>query len=712
MWRLDSFRFEPHLILICSFAQRPKRGRASVPPASEEVDDPTPVISEQEVDEVLDILRDSDPTLEVGLEPVDGREVPPVTQNAQSNKKRQKVVKATNSTAVVVETIENDSDEEVEEEDISEDEDENIDDAVGPFSVMEKVDDNAIHQELVREDNKQKKDPIEFPPELQYSVFDEKEASPFKEKPTFDPQYRGYRRRLGQFRDMTPPQIIAYLWAPCMIHIMNCYNIRIRQENTMVKVLTIGKLKRFYGIRMYMSMFKRPAQKDFFVDKKVGALVNCLPNMTKYMSYADYLEIKANLRFEDYQACNNEMREQDKAWKVRTIFDMVKKTSMDAMPCPDEFISVDEAMIKYYGRRCPISKSMPAKPIKRGFLLYCAVDYLTKWVFNLDLSDSKYKTADFVNISYGITGQRVIDLLKHLPGSWYTVCYDNYYTSEPLAVHLRDVYKILSIGTLRKNRIPKGRPAEGFIGKTKHPKPSKNCPKGTIKACVNGTNDIGLYSMMDSGMCYFLETAYGPFLKDNMIRKEGKRDVTLQVYKAIVVYNDYMGGVDAADALRTGYYCIESQGRTSKWTVRFVEAMFNFMLAQSWVAYRFHNSDEEKYGRLDFMTAICASFLDNDDDNRVPLQTRKAVEEKEAVAFGKHHNMVDTTDLASPNSNRLLKAMCVHCKSLRPTERVYKDPRTVNMCKECEVFVHPQCMGAYHNAKLGISGTQCSQNYV
>jgi hypothetical protein len=141
---------------------------------------------------------------------------------------------------------------------------------------------------------------------------------------------------------------------------------------------------------------------------------------------------------------------------------------------------------------------------------------------------------------------------------------------------------------------------------------------------------------MDSGLVYFLDSAYGPGRWGDVTRREGNDKRTLNVYEAIVKYNAYMGGVDAWDALRTGYFAIEMIGRLARWTVRFVDGMFNFSLTQAWVAYRYNNKESAHHGRLEFMTAIMKAFLRNtfDQDAGVHKPLTRA---QETFAFDHIH---------------------------------------------------------------------------
>jgi hypothetical protein len=264
----------------------------------------------------------------------------------------------------------------------------------------------------------------------------------------------------------------------------------------------------------------------------------------------------------------------------------------------------------------------------------------SKWVFNLDLCDGELHPEDFRDCPWGLTGHRVLELINHLRGVWRTIYTDNFYTSPALALELLRRMQYL-IGTLRKNRLPADKP-DDFLATTKHPKPSLRCPKGTIAAIVNETKTVAVYSLMDSSMVYIIDTRDGPVKMADMLRRQKAGDVViLLVYEGIVMYNKKMGGVDAVDQMRTGYYSVEMTSKSKKWTVCFVEAIFNFMLTQAWVAFRFLNPTVAKEGRNAFMQEICANFLDNDFDDKRCNVTRAAVAEqqttKQNMEWGYHH---------------------------------------------------------------------------
>ena len=286
---------------------------------------------------------------------------------------------------------------------------------------------------------------------------------------------------------------------------------------------------------------------------------------------------------------------------------------------------------------------------------------------------------------------------------------DNLYSSEALALELLRK-KIYTLGTLRKNRLPVGKPAE-MMNSSKHPKPTQAYPKGKCKGSVNHDNTVALLSMMDSGLVYLIDTLHGPGVLQDMVRRDKVQEVSFLVFKAFCDYNAYMGGVDAWDALRTGYFAVEMIGRTARWTVRFVDGVFNMALAQVWVAYRFHHPFKAHYGRFDFMMELCGDFLDNDEDCRAQKQTRLAAAAAAvaSASSSRYHNTVQTESI--DHLGKKVKLLCEHCKTKKVVERLAFTPRTNYRCYECslgkevEVALHPECAGAYHNERNGFQAS-------
>lgn len=95
----------------------------------------------------------------------------------------------------------------------------------------------------------------------------------------------------------------------------------------------------------------------------------------------------------------------DKIWKVRVMTQKLKASFKSFMPHPNEHLSADEAMILFGGKRCPIIRAMPNKPIDRGMKLYVLVDY-----------ESKYAACYFIDSAYGATVKEDDMLRKQADG--------------------------------------------------------------------------------------------------------------------------------------------------------------------------------------------------------------------------------------------------------------------------------------------------------
>eukprot|EP00957_Ditylum_brightwellii_P051895 3936090-Ditylum_brightwellii.AAC.1 len=68
-------------------------------------------------------------------------------------------------------------------------------------------------------------------------------------------------------------------------------------------------------------------------------------------------------------------------WKIRDAFIAVKNTMPQFMPRCCDKASVNEARISCNGRALCIC-ALKSKPIKRGWTLWCAVDYAIGACFN------------------------------------------------------------------------------------------------------------------------------------------------------------------------------------------------------------------------------------------------------------------------------------------------------------------------------------------
>lgn len=531
------------------------------------------------------------------------------------------------------------------------------------------------------------------------------------------------RGSIKEFRGLEPYDIVMLLWKDVMVHVVNCFNLRLEQQGLNLPRLSCGQLEAWHGCRIVMGLVRMPQIQRYFQDGPVCCGASAF-NLKHYISLNRFQEIKRNLVFENYAVKNpteNPLLPADKIWKVRTIVTKVKERFKRFMPAPGEHLSADEAMVLFTGNRCPIIRAMPNKPITRGIKLYMGVDYETKFAFDFNVCDGSITAENSTAFPYGATGRQIVKLLEGLVGMGYKVYVDNYYTSIPLATELLSRH-IYLIGTLRKDR---GVPSSVVVGTSKKPKPSKKFPKGFLKCAYKADKSMCVYGLMDNSVVYLLDTFYGSQELINMPRKQKQNGAVanLVVPPAVDHYNKKMGGVDQIDQIRTGDYGIDNIGRASKWTVRLYEALFNLCLANSYNAYRYLKAlDGEQVDHFDFNASVAKKMLDNPTYmvERTPTSLSKrtrstanldyvpATAEEKVRELVLEHAICE----AAPGSRgeiggrRRERGRCIQCKT----------SFTSYYCVSCSeahpqretMWMHPECYKPFHRSIIENDFDLCS----
>mgnify|MGYP001091187854 CR=1 FL=1 len=480
--------------------------------------------------------------------------------------------------------------------------------------------------------------------------------------------------------DKHPGVIFINMIHKMVAHVVACTNSRIIQDNKQVRQLTVGEVLRWHGLRTFMCIYKLPSVDMYWM--KGSSKYISWPDFGKHMSFARFKEIKNSLRFEDYTRPHNLA---DKAWKVRTITNIMKEAFRKHIPAPGRELSVDEGMVRYTGRRCPIKRLMPNKPVRKGFKFFAIVDYETGFLYDFNWDDGT-RTAENCRIfEWGMTGQVVLDLVESLPGRGYRIFTDNFYTSVPLARHLLDMGHYL-VGTMRVDRgVP------GFV-KLASKKPTQRCPKGTVLHSHSRDNSIHIYGWMDNGPVYILDTVFGP-ADHALTRREGARQNVYMVPKACAVYNEFMGGVDKYDQVRTGYYGTEMSGRCAKWTTRLYEALVTMAMANGYALHRATRDEPMKHWQ--YVLTIAEALMNN-----VFTQQRdtRAARAELADEAGVVHTLKQHPPGTAGVGNKRKRLCCVQCPNKVGGRRDHKR-RTQYYCPECDVALHPECSDLYHQTR-------------
>jgi hypothetical protein len=74
----------------------------------------------------------------------------------------------------------------------------------------------------------------------------------------------------------------------------------------------------------------------------------------------------------------------DKLHKLWWMIDEVKER-FKAMWSPNQQLTVDESMVMYKGKYCPMRQYMPKKPVRFGIKVWAAADAISKYLWNFEV---------------------------------------------------------------------------------------------------------------------------------------------------------------------------------------------------------------------------------------------------------------------------------------------------------------------------------------
>lgn len=376
----------------------------------------------------------------------------------------------------------------------------------------------------------------------------------------------------------------------------------------------------------------------------------------------------------------------DRGWKVSRAVNAVQLSFRTVLTHPGEFLSADEGMARGSSCRNPIYTSLgKAKPLE-GFRFFLLVDYETKVVVNFILDTKQFTAANCANRPGKFAGAVIDQLCDRavLPGTGYKVFADNYYNTIDLADHMMRNRQILVCGTMQKKHTTQ----LVYFGRSKRPKPSRDYPKGSLKAAKKNGTDIYVYSWMDSAGVYFIDTITGPGKKDQVSRKTliGS-SLSYQVPSMIALYNRYMHGVDVFDQIRKVFGCDLSHA-TVKYTVRVFEILFSMILAQAYNIHRYiHKNSPESTDDTEFRNEFIRGLL-------VHHVVTPAIP---TVSYNDHQLRQFDAGSNGDGSNRRKVVSCRACSNTDATGKKNNKRRTSYYCQKCEVGFHPECFLQFHD---------------
>ena len=407
----------------------------------------------------------------------------------------------------------------------------------------------------------------------------------------------------------------------------------------------------FLGIILYMGIVRISQINRYWSRRRVGQ-----PAVKECMTQARFWSIWSNLHVVDNSQLPVGAGLSDKLGEVLTVLGDTFATSY----LPGQELCVDESMIKYKGKVKRGRVSMPRKPIKKGFKVWCCCCACCGYLHTFRVYGGKPASGT----ERGLVMKVVQDLLDPFEGLNHVVYMDNYFTSGSL-VDVLASKQIYTAGTIKQR-------SEGFPESLK----GIELPPGGFASEKVG--DTCYYTFRDRKLVSLVTNAFPTTMKKKVARlpPDSKTLCYQHVPPVLPAYNKYMGGVDRLNQLRKTY---GFDRKSKRYWIRAFMAFLDCAVVNAHILYR-QNCRRYKVkplGSFDFRMELAEKLL-----------TRRR---RKSVSVGVSLCVGDTTTglctLVRVRDIRLCRGRCALCKSRS----------TTFACGNCRVrLCKIPCYDAYH----------------
>lgn len=363
----------------------------------------------------------------------------------------------------------------------------------------------------------------------------------------------------------------------------------VNMKNMQDFILTVEEVKVFIGFLLFAGYHKLPAEKLYWSeDEDVG-----IPIIKKAMSRNKYQKLKTLLHFQDNDLANE--NKHDRGFKIRPILKMVNE-SFQKFGIFEENLSIDEMIVKYYGRS-GLKQFIRGKPIRFGYKLWSLCG-ASGYCFKFDLYCGK-DPEDTARDDLLLGPRVVLNMLDCIekPEN-HCVYFDNFFTSRDLLIYLRNLgYR--ATGTVRENRVG-------------------DCPllsSNELKKTARGNYDYQfdrngevLFVRWHDNRCVTIGTNFDkvePLGTTMRYSRQASKKTQVQQPAVLKSYNAYMGGVDHHDWL-VGKYATVIRGK--KWYWVLFTRMVEMALVNAWLLYRLVHG-KNALDLLGFRRAVTVTYL-------------------------------------------------------------------------------------------------------
>ncbi|GFW12656.1 piggyBac transposable element-derived protein 4 [Trichonephila clavipes] len=293
----------------------------------------------------------------------------------------------------------------------------------------------------------------------------------------------------------------------------------------------------FIALIILQSIVKKPTNEQYWSKRHSIST----PFFSKVMSYRRFNLIYRFLHFSANETFVTETHECPKLSKIWPVLQYLTIRFKEVVT-PDRDVTIDESLMIFKGR-LGWKQYKPLKRSRFGIKSYMLCESKSGYVWSLIIYTGKGTLFDEKYKHMCMSSQVVMTLMEPLLNKGHCLTTDNFYSSPELAdiliQSLTDMY-----GTLKPTR--KDVPKELL---------SKKIDKGQMIAYQRGK--VCVMKWMNKKAVCLISTIHNP----EMVQVQSHKNEIRRKYKAVMKYNNTMGGVDRLDKHLTNYPLIKKGER-------------------------------------------------------------------------------------------------------------------------------------------------------
>lgn len=358
------------------------------------------------------------------------------------------------------------------------------------------------------------------------------------------------------------------------------------------KDITHDEIKIFFALLIHMGTISLNHVQDYWKRDPLFSI----PIFSASMSRDRFFLIFRCLHFSTNPG-PNDPQPTDRLFKIRPVVNYFNN-KMQQIYYPGRHLSLDESMVLWRGRLL-FRQYIKNKRHRYGIKLYSLTEpngIIQKFsVYTGSLDDQG---------GQGHTSKVVMNLMEEKLDTGHSLFMDNYYNSYDLALHLLE-RQTLCTGTLN-------------IRRKNLPDDVKNAKLTRGETIARYANDVMVAKWKDNRDVLYISTEFD----NNIVEYENRRKRVLHKPRAILEYNQHMGGIDKTDQMMS-YYPFER--KTLRWYKKLGIHIFHMLLINAYFIFKKY-SGNSRMSLYDFRLHVIREMLPSTRVSRQVFSPRGNIE--------------------------------------------------------------------------------------